>query len=55
MTEASELFSFLSRLTDTREIITRDIENEKFMRFLDIKDGKIAGIKLFQGLDENAK
>lgn len=52
MTEAEELFSFLSRLTDTREVITRDIENEKFVRYLDVRDGKIAGIKLFQSVDE---
>ena len=52
MTEAAELFSFLSRLTDTREVITRDIEAEKFVRHLDVKDGKIAGVKLFQSVDE---
>ena len=55
MTEASELFSFLSRLTDSREIITRDVINEKFLRFLEAKDGKIAGIKLFQGFDEKKR
>lgn len=55
MTEAGKLFSFLSQLADSRETITRDIEKEKFLRYLDINDNTIAGIKLFQGVDEKKR
>ena len=55
MNEASELFAFLSNLTSLREVITRNIEEEKSLRYLDIKNGKIAGIKLFSALDEKGR
>lgn len=55
MNEASELFAFLSHLTTLRETITRNVEEEKSLKYLDIKDNKIAGVKLFESLDEEER